>query len=217
MRRSIDVLLNVLLGALVLGVIFLTFQPGSPVRARWNAATADRAVKRELKVSWQELADRGSRRDSSHSPTEIAEFSDYECPFCRKVEPIIDTAIARGIVTVSYHHFPLSIHPSADGAARASVCAESQGRFREMHTHLMATSEWQRDSNWVREAVAVGVPNLPAFEACLTSVLTRQRVEHDVALGDRLHVSGTPAFFSPTGYHVGTLSLSDLEELSHKK
>ena len=77
----------------------------------------------------------------------IAEFSDFQCPFCKRwVDQTIEHI--RGEVgkdvSLAFLHFPITqIHPNAGNAALVSVCAAQQGKFWEMHDLL-----FQRQDEW---------------------------------------------------------------------
>lgn len=77
----------------------------------------------------------------------IAEFSDFQCPFCRRWT--LDTLPAlRGEVgkdvALAFLHFPITqIHPNAGNASVAGICAGEQGKFWAMHDLLFARQdEW---------------------------------------------------------------------------
>jgi protein-disulfide isomerase len=77
----------------------------------------------------------------------IAEFSDFQCPFCRRWEQQYGQELrARlgGDIALAFFHFPIQqIHPNAPFASIAAVCAADQGRFWEMHDLLFARQdEW---------------------------------------------------------------------------
>lgn len=77
----------------------------------------------------------------------IIEFSDFQCPFCAKVEATLAQVLLdyQGKVQLAYKHFPLpaSLHPRAQKAAEASDCAKDQGKFWEFHGKLFENqSEW---------------------------------------------------------------------------
>lgn len=68
----------------------------------------------------------------------LIEYSDFQCPFCdkffRETYPLLKKEyVDTGKVRLVYRHFPLSFHPLAEPAARASECANEQGKFWEMH------------------------------------------------------------------------------------
>ncbi len=76
---------------------------------------------------------------SKDAKVTIVEFSDFECPFCSRafgtVKQIIDAY--PNDVKIVYKHLPLSnIHPNAQKAAEASICAGDQGKFWEMHDKM---------------------------------------------------------------------------------
>jgi protein-disulfide isomerase len=78
----------------------------------------------------------------------IAEFSDFQCPFCKRwVDQSLATIRERvgDDVALAFLHFPIvQIHPNAGNAGAAAICAGEQGRFWEMHDLLFARqAEWQ--------------------------------------------------------------------------
>lgn len=69
----------------------------------------------------------------------IVEFSDFECPFCARAYSTVKQIQADypNDVAIAYKHLPLTqIHPNAERAAQASVCAQEQGKFWEYHDKL---------------------------------------------------------------------------------
>jgi protein-disulfide isomerase len=181
-----------------------------PLNFRWKQFHEERLTVRLLGLMWTTLQQSGSPLSESRRGPVLVEFADYQCPYCRSTNSAIDSAVGAGLVTVRYIHFPLAIHPAADGAARTAVCAEAQGRFRQVHSLLMTTVEWQDKESWVNVAKAAGVPDLPQFEYCLYDSSTTVRLDVDRELGQQLHVSGTPTFFTRTGRFSGAISLRDL-------
>lgn len=137
----------------------------------------------------------------------IFEFFDYQCPYCRTVAHTIDVAEDSGFVNLSYLHYPLPNHTAARGGALASMCAADQGRFLEMHYHLLKTEMWMADTNWVREAAFVGVTDTAAFLGCITNPATMARLDSSISLAQGLGITGTPAFVSSQGVKQGALPL----------
>jgi protein-disulfide isomerase len=208
MRRLVDVTLYAVVVVLAGSLVYLQARPNSQVRRRWAAYDRQRVAERTLVQEWGYLADSGSRIDTSRqgAAVQVVEFSDYQCGFCRTTATAIDSVLARQEVAISYHHLPIGGNRAAAGAARAAICADRQRTFRAMHRRLMSTTQWQADTNWVREATAAGVPDLAAFAACLGSDETTARLRRDIALARRLQISGTPAFITRSGVHVGARS-----------
>src|SRR5262249_30614944 len=75
------------------------------------------------------------------APVTIVEFSDFQCPFCKKSESTLEDVLAKynGRVKLAYLDFPLrEIHAQAERAAEAARCAGEQGKFWEYHDNLFA-------------------------------------------------------------------------------
>jgi protein-disulfide isomerase len=142
------------------------------------------------------VAGSGHAKGPESAPVTVIEFSDYECPFCRRAEPVVTQVLREyaGKVRFEYRHFPLeSIHPRARGAAEAAVCADEQGRFWEYHEQLFAGQKLA-EAELAENAEKAGL-DPAAFQACLASGRARARVDADLAAGREAGVSGTPAFF----------------------
>jgi protein-disulfide isomerase len=74
----------------------------------------------------------------------IVEFSDFECPYCAQVYPTVKQILSTygNDVRLIYKQFPLnSIHPNAQKAAEASLCAHEQGKFFEYHDKLFESQK----------------------------------------------------------------------------
>lgn len=191
MRRHLGAITNALV---VLLVAYALLRPTGPVGAsvmRWREESARRTAVREL---WTDLSS-SARIARSVAPVVLVEFADYECRICRAQHDMFKRLGGTpGIGSVVVRHYPLSRYAPSEGAARAAICAEEQGRFPEMHDRLLATEAWVTDANWTREASAVGIADLDAFEACLSSPKTTARLQSDIELARRLGVTGTPAY-----------------------
>jgi protein-disulfide isomerase len=79
----------------------------------------------------------------------VAEFSDFQCPFCRRWNNDVLTGLRERLgkdVALAFLHFPIQqIHPNAPNASVAAICAGEQGKFWEMHDLLFARqSEWEK-------------------------------------------------------------------------
>jgi len=127
----------------------------------------------------------------------ITEFSDYQCPFCARAEPIIEEALkayptqARFI----YKHFPLtSIHPNAMGAAQAAVAAQKQGKAWEMHDLLFKNQRALQPEKLKEYAQQIGL-DVAQFEKDMNSDEVKKQVEADMTEARKLGVRGTPTIF----------------------
>lgn len=78
-------------------------------------------------------------KGSENAPVTIVEFSDFECPYCQRAIPTVKQIeeAYKDQVKLVYKQLPLvQIHPNAQRAAEASLCAHEQGKFWEMHDKL---------------------------------------------------------------------------------
>jgi protein-disulfide isomerase len=135
-------------------------------------------------------------RGPADAPVTIVEFSEFQCPFCRRVVPTLREVEARyrGRVRLVFRHFPLARHKDAPKAAEASECARDQGRFWEMHDRLFENAERLAVGDLKSHARAVGLDG-PAFDACLDSGRHEARWRRDLADAESYGASGTPMFF----------------------
>ncbi len=127
----------------------------------------------------------------------IIEFSDYQCPFCARAEPIIAEALdayptqARFV----YKHFPLeSIHPHARGASEAAVAAQKQGKFWEMHELLFENQRALQPEKLAEYAAKLGL-DVDQFKADMSSEEVKKAVRDDMQLASTVGVRGTPTIF----------------------
>lgn len=138
-------------------------------------------------------------RGSATASVVIVGFSDYECIFCYRFEQSVlpaieDRYIRTGVVQLVYRHYPIeSIHPNALRAAAASVCADRQGHFLEMHERLFRHQKDLSRETIVAQATGVGL-DLVAFEGCIDSDEIVGQVKSEGAASAALIPTGTPAF-----------------------
>lgn len=206
-------LLNLGLLAVLLSVVLL---PESPIRTRLAAWRAQARLSVLVEEHWQALAATSARMDTLDASTAmVIEFGDYECPFCRDSHVHLEAVMeSHPEVTIGFRHYPLTaIHPKAEEAALAAICAEEQGRFRQLHSLLFESAEWRDAGDWKTLAEMVGVGNLVSYERCLGSEVAGRRMEEDMRLGDALGVTATPTFFYQFGGHVGYANEEQLLEL----
>ena len=144
----------------------------------------------------------------------IVEFSDFQCPFCKRVEPTLSELMAKykGKVRLAYRDFPLrEIHPQAQIAAEGGNCAAEQGKFWEFHDAVFGNAKL--DENGLAEsAKGIGIDETK-FRACLSSGKFRSKVDADQQDGAKAGVSGTPAFFINGSSLEGSQPLSAFEKV----
>ena len=140
--------------------------------------------------------DPGRVRGNPNAPVMIVEFSDFQCPFCRRVQPTLMALLKRyeGKVAISYRDYPLAeIHPQAQMAAEAARCAGEQGKFWEYHDKLFSQAAMERDTLY-SYGQSLGL-DMQRFHACVDSSKYRSAVQSDFEAAQQAGVAGTPAFF----------------------
>jgi protein-disulfide isomerase len=127
----------------------------------------------------------------------IVEFSDFQCPFCARVNPTLARLQEAypGKLRIVFRDLPLlNIHKNAGHAAEAAHCANDQGKFWEMHDRLFANQQKLAPADLKEHAVAIGL-DAAAFNQCLDSGKYTADWRRDSEEASRLGLSGTPAFF----------------------
>ncbi|HEX6938828.1 MAG TPA: DsbA family protein [Longimicrobiales bacterium] len=146
---------------------------------------------------WERLASGGHRIGSPDAELRIIEFSDFQCPYCRRAAATLDS-VRRELgdrVAVIYRHFPLeSIHPHAMEAALAAECAADQGAFTRLHDVLFQYQDSIGTMSWTRFAELARVPDPTQFSMCVRGGEHERRVRDDIAAAHRIGVQGTPTF-----------------------
>ncbi len=201
----------------ILFILLVLFRPGGLASTEIGKLRKGSSDRQAIAGVWPRLV-QGARPlppPAAGADRVVVEFSDYECPFCRTAHKTLPRALGdAGGATLVYRHLPLSsIHPQADPAARAAICAEKQGRFPQMHAHLFETEGWRKDPDWGREALAVGIADTTSFRTCLTDTATSRRLAEDRLLAERLKIKATPTFVSVNGTHLGVVSGADLKKI----
>jgi predicted DsbA family dithiol-disulfide isomerase/uncharacterized membrane protein len=125
----------------------------------------------------------------------VVEFADFECPYCRKLHPVLKSALhdypAERIHFVR-RHVPLPGHPDALPAARAAVCAEEQGLGEKLADKLVELD--LSPSADRRAAIEVGV-DAARFDACLASTEPDRRIAADTRALEEAGMAGLPTTY----------------------
>ncbi len=152
-----------------------------------------------------EVAAAGPRKGEEEAPVTIVEFSDFECPFCGRVNPTIEKIRDSygDQVQVVFRQFPLEIHHNARKAGEAALCADEQGQFWAMHDAMFDDQKNLAADGLKSIAAQIAGLNAGDFNACLDSGRHAETVEQDLKDGVRAGVSSTPAFFINGRYLSG--------------
>lgn len=126
----------------------------------------------------------------------IVEFSDFSCPFCKasfsSIRRLLETYPDR--IHFVYRHFPLeSIHPNAKLYSHASMCANEQGKFWELHDKLFQEQDSVTPEALVEIARSIGIDS-NKFLSCQSSGRWYDEIEQDLADAIQLGGRGTPTW-----------------------
>ncbi|MEH6516920.1 MAG: DsbA family protein [Halioglobus sp.] len=133
------------------------------------------------------------------APVTIVEFSDYQCPYCKRhaentmpdlIEKFVDTGKAKIVMMES----PIvSIHKNAMGASQAALCAGDQGQYWEMHDIMFVNYKKLGIDELKGYAGEIGLET-DDFNICLDEKKYEEQVKNNMSTGRKLGVRGTPGF-----------------------
>ena len=165
-------------------------------KVRGGAAPADvegaYAVRFGPNVKKIEL--RGSpTRGPATAPVTLVIWSDFECPACGRTVPFIDDLLSKhaGDVRLVHKFYPLQKHHLAEGAARAAVAAQNQGRYWEME-HLLFENQHALAETDLEKYAAQLKLDMDRFRTDVRSDRTKEILDQDRADADVAGLSGTP-------------------------
>jgi protein-disulfide isomerase/uncharacterized membrane protein len=143
------------------------------------------------------------------APVTIVEFSDFQCPYCRIGAMTMNSVLNRypGKVRLVFRNFPLdpscnpmvqhAMHPVACIAARTTVCANKQGKFKEVYENIfehqanLATQGAGSPTELAKESGA----NPEQLSSCVAAPETAAAISRDIEEAKRLGIQSTPTFF----------------------
>lgn len=135
---------------------------------------------------------------AADAPVTVVEFTDYQCPFCRRFtqstfpllkRDYIDTGKIRWVV----RDLPLAFHNNARKAGQSVHCANEQGQFWEMRDILFKNSAKLENEHLRGYAEQLGL-DVTAFDSCLASDRHMKAIDDDSAEAKRVGITGTPTF-----------------------
>lgn len=161
------------------------------------------------------VAPTGPQRGPANAPVTIIEFADFQCPYCGRYAPQLTAILAKypTQVRLIYRHMPLGeLHPNAQKAAEAAVCAQNQGKFWEMHDAMFAEQSALSVNALKAKAQRLGIDGA-AFDDCLDSGRAADAVRLDAQTARDLGLSSTPVSFVNGRFVSGERSLDELSSV----
>jgi protein-disulfide isomerase len=195
-----------LMFALGIGMGYLLWAPASPLAPKPTPVPTEVQVKNPAQAAVPTAAavkrydvpiGDDFIRGNTNAPITIIEFSDYECPYCKKW--FLETwpqllAYYGDKIRFVYRDFPLyGLHANAPMAAEAANCAGEQNAYYPFHDKLLSGSTLSQDL-YVKYATDLKL-NLTQFNDCLSSRKTKAEVDADYAWATNLGIQSTPTFF----------------------
>lgn len=137
-----------------------------------------------------------------NAPVKVVEFSDTECPFCKRfhstMQQVIDEYGKNGQVAWVYRHFPLDpIHPKARKEAEATECANELGGNTKFWAYIDRLFEVTPSNNNLNPVELLNIAEFVGFnraklEQCLNSGKYAQHIADDLADATSSGGQGTP-------------------------
>jgi protein-disulfide isomerase len=126
----------------------------------------------------------------------IVEWSDFQCPFCSQAKDLVHQILEAYPKDVKFvfKHYPLPFHQQAMPAAKASVAAQKQGKFFEMHDKLFENIRSLAPDKYEVWAAEIGL-DVAQFKKDMEAPETAAQVTQDMKEAGEVGVRGTPSFF----------------------
>lgn len=191
----------ILLGALIIGVAVIIAFGGSgeiDSKAKFSDDTfalGENQVQETPTLTFSPDDQNEHVRGSRDADVFLVEYSDIDCPFCRRFHPVMQEIMSmygKDIAWV-YRQFPLtSLHPNAYEKAKATECVAQIAGNDAFWTYLDTLFGTDVSPEQLSAtAVAQGVDKA-AFDACMASDEIEAKIEEDIASGKKAGVQGTP-------------------------
>lgn len=134
----------------------------------------------------------------ANAPITVIEFSDYQCPYCRKWHTEVFRQLMAAYpdkVRLVYRDFPLtSIHPEAEPAAEAAYCAGEQMNYFDYQDRLFSMQYGLDKAAFQRYAAEQGL-DMDRFNTCLDTGKFNSKVMANYQYAAKIGISSTPTFF----------------------
>ncbi len=161
----------------------------------------------------------GAQDGNQAASFQIVEFSDFECPHCKRAAPSLHAFVNahRNEVRFNFQNYPLDkscnprggMHEHACQMARAALCALKQNKFTEAHDWIFAHQD-ALDDNTVNALAQEIDLDKNALMTCLKDPSTIEELKIEVDRGNSADLQGTPTIFAngkvlPGGFLIPVL------------
>ena len=131
------------------------------------------------------------------APITLIEFSDFECPFCKRGANTVDELIKAnpGKIKLVFKNRPLPFHKSARPAAKAALAAHKQGKFYEFYDELFGNQQRLAEPTFFEDTAKKLGLDVAKWKADMDSPAIEEAIKADEKVADGLGVNGTPSFY----------------------
>jgi protein-disulfide isomerase len=183
---------------ILLGYVVWGMEPAGGTASQTTGALAQAPAAQEQQFRRYDIPTKNSYAlGPEDAPITIVEFSDYQCPYCRRWhDEVYESLLAAypNQIRFVYRHLPLeSIHPDAIPAAEAAMCAGEQDAFWTFHEKLFS-NEILGEDMYTRYAQELGL-DMGTFESCVSNRKYQEVVATDINFAIDLGIRSTPTFF----------------------
>jgi protein-disulfide isomerase len=149
---------------------------------------------------------------NSDGDVSLVEFFDYRCPYCKQVEPALESLLRQDPrLRMIYKEFPV-LGPSSVTAAKAALAAQKQGKYAAFHRAMMALKGQIDDAAVFSVAQSVGL-DIARLKRDMKAPAIERMLKVNFALADDLDIQGTPGFIIGDQIVPGAIGLDDLKQL----
>jgi protein-disulfide isomerase len=129
------------------------------------------------------------------APVTMTLFTDFECPYCRQIIPLLDEVLEKNPKTVklSFKNMPLKFHKLAEPSAKAALAAHEQGKFWPFHDKLFAEQKLTEET--IKKTAVDLKLDIPRFEKDMESPGIQSKLQKDMLDAQSAGVTGTPTVF----------------------
>jgi protein-disulfide isomerase len=150
------------------------------------------------------VADDPPERGARNAKVTIVEFSDFECPYCKKMKVMLDQEMkvdSQPSISIVFRSNPLSIHPWAKVAAQIAECVQLQNPsdfwkvhdfFFDNQQSITALNIGELSTQFITANTSI---DIKLYHSCVTRDLAVGPVTQDLNMGQKFGVQGTPTLF----------------------
>ncbi len=173
--------------------------------------------KEDTKTVWKVPVGNSPVKGPKDAIVTIVEFSDFQCPYCKRVEPTLKEVqdTYKDKVRIVWKHEPLPFHPRAEPAAELSLEARAQKGdkgFWDAHDKLFDIQPKLEDADLEKAAGELQL-DVAKVKAAIKDHKYKKDIDADMELGDDVQASGTPHFFVNGRRLVGAQPVDKFKKL----